>query len=89
MPELSEESQRILDRAVATGRFDDQLAALDRAIQLLADELTRVSTPPSDDLTAEEWCQRFQEWADSHARLDYEADDSRESVYSGTIDDTR
>jgi hypothetical protein len=36
-----------------------------------------------------EWLERLRAWADSHKPLGHSVDDSRESIYSGTIDDPR
>ncbi len=35
------------------------------------------------------WLKSFHEWVDSHKPLGHAVDDSRESIYSGTIDDPR
>ena len=36
-----------------------------------------------DSVSAEEWIANIRKWAESHRRLEYEADDSRESIYFG------
>lgn len=35
------------------------------------------------------WLKSLRAWADSHKPLGHRVDDSRESIYSGTIDDPR
>jgi len=35
------------------------------------------------------WLKSLQAWADSHKPLGHPVDDSRESIYSGTVDDPR
>ena len=35
------------------------------------------------------WLQSFHAWADSHEPVEQWVDDSRESIYSGTMDDPR
>ncbi len=35
------------------------------------------------------WLKSLQVWADSHEAVGHRADDSRESIYSGSLDDPR
>ncbi len=35
------------------------------------------------------WLKSLQAWADSHEPVGHQVDDSRESIYSGTVDDPR
>ena len=35
------------------------------------------------------WLKSLQAWADSHEPVEHRVDDSRESIYSGTVDDPR
>jgi hypothetical protein len=35
------------------------------------------------------WLKSLQAWADSHQPLGHPVDDSREAIYSGTVDDPR
>jgi hypothetical protein len=35
------------------------------------------------------WLKSLHAWADSHKPLGHRVDDSRESIYSGTVDDPR
>ena len=37
----------------------------------------------------EEWLKLFHEWVHSHEPVDQFVDDSRDSIYSGTMDDPR
>ncbi|HKV36634.1 MAG TPA: hypothetical protein VJP89_19995 [Pyrinomonadaceae bacterium] len=39
--------------------------------------------PLYETVSAELWSKMFQEWASSHRKLSYEADDSRETIYEG------
>lgn len=39
--------------------------------------------------TEDPWLRSLLAWADSHKPLGHKVDDSRESIYSGTADDTR
>jgi Arc/MetJ-type ribon-helix-helix transcriptional regulator len=90
MPELSEHSKRFLETLVESGCFTDQDAAMEQAIQLLEQELQyrQLANRPSD-LSYEEWSRRFRNWVESHPPIGHFVDDSRDSIYSGTIDDPR
>ena len=35
------------------------------------------------------WVRQLREWAESHPRVGHAVDDSRESIYGGTVDDPR
>jgi hypothetical protein len=35
------------------------------------------------------WLKSLQDWADKHEPVGHRSDDSRESIYSGTVDDPR
>ena len=39
--------------------------------------------------TADAWLKAFHDWVDSHEPVGHFVDDSRESIYCGTIDDPR
>lgn len=39
--------------------------------------------------SGEAWLKAFDAWVDSHAPVNHFVDDSRESIYSGTVDDPR
>lgn len=39
--------------------------------------------------TDDPWLKAFDDWVDGHKPLGHSVDDSRESIYSGTIDDPR
>jgi hypothetical protein len=39
--------------------------------------------------TEDPWLKAFRDWVDSHSSLGHSVDDSRESIYSGTINDPR
>jgi hypothetical protein len=38
---------------------------------------------------ADPWLRSFRAWVDSHKPLSHVVDDSRESIYTGTMDDPR
>jgi len=42
-----------------------------------------------DDNREDPWLKLLQAWADSHQPLAQRIDDSRDSIYSGTLDDPR
>lgn len=42
-----------------------------------------------DEAEENPWLKSLQAWADSHQPLKHTVDDSRESIYSGTLDDPR
>jgi hypothetical protein len=56
---------------------------MDEAVRLLRAEHQQNGRDTVSDLTAEQWCQRFEAWASGHHDLAHEADDSRESIYAG------
>jgi hypothetical protein len=43
----------------------------------------------ADKSKEDPWLKSLQAWADSHEPLGHWVDDSRESIYSGTVDDPR
>jgi hypothetical protein len=43
----------------------------------------------SDASSNKAWIERLLSWADNHKSVGYQIDDSRESIYSGTLDDPR
>lgn len=42
-----------------------------------------------DEEQGNPWIKSLRAWADSHSALGHRVDDSRESLYSGTVDDPR
>jgi Arc/MetJ-type ribon-helix-helix transcriptional regulator len=83
MTDLSLENQKLIDKVVASGRFQSRQAAIDEAVRLLRAEHQQNGWKMDDELTAEQWCARFEAWAVGHGKLLHEADDSRESIYEG------
>ncbi|MEO8496289.1 MAG: hypothetical protein ABI614_14560 [Planctomycetota bacterium] len=79
---MSLESDQFVNDLVATGRYVGRDAVLDRAVQLLRAELRQNGDDMSPGLNAREWCDRFEQSANSHQALSREADDSRESIYA-------
>ena len=71
---------------VIEGKWEDVVAARHdlrgrdvRVIVLEQDEKPR----------GDEWLKAFEAWVDSHKPVNHFVDDSRESIYSGTVDDPR
>ena len=89
MQKLLEHQEKVLDDLVASGHFKDQQAAIERAVQLLEQEVRGQSSKRPSELSYQEWSRRFREWAESHPPTGHFVDDSRDSIYSGTIDDPR
>lgn len=83
MTEMSLENERFIEELVAAGRFESRHDAINETVRLLRGEIQENGQPPTDSLTAAEWCKRFENWAASHRVLPHEADDSRMSIYSG------
>lgn len=54
----------------------------EKTVQLLQQAIGQRPTP-GPALSAEEWEIEFRSWAASHKPLPYEADDDRDSIYSG------
>ncbi len=79
---LSQESEtRLREFAAAHGR--DVASVVADAIEEklgTSEDLEGKDKPP---MTADEWIAELREWAASHQRLNYVADDSRESIYAG------
>jgi len=69
---------------VIEGRWDD-LAGRDdlrgrRVRVIVLDDVEKQDDP---------WLKALRAWADSHEPVSHPVDDSRDSVYSGTVDDPR
>jgi hypothetical protein len=76
---------------VIDGKWDDLVRREDlqgRQVRVFVIEPGVSSEPPPNE-TPEEWLKRFHEWAHSHKPVGHFVDDSRESIYSGTLDDPR
>jgi hypothetical protein len=52
------------------------------AMKALEDQLAS-DAPAADARTPQQWIADFRHWAESHRQLQQEADDSRDSIYSG------
>ncbi|MEO8166473.1 MAG: hypothetical protein ABI619_13865 [Betaproteobacteria bacterium] len=83
MTEMSLENDSFVEGLVASGRFVSREAVLDHAVRLLREQTQQNGDDVSGELTAQEWCNRFEQWAEGHQALAGEADDSRESIYAG------
>jgi hypothetical protein len=68
---------------VIQGKWDDLINRTDlhgRQVRIIVlDEPT----------TVDQWLKSLHDWADSHSPLEKPADDSRENIYGGTVDDPR
>lgn len=75
---------KLRSRAAATGR--DVASLVSEAIQekLAADEKAAQTAT-----AAEQWSAQWHAWADAHRPGTHVVDDSREGIYSGTVDDPR
>ncbi|HZL34285.1 MAG TPA: hypothetical protein VFC78_03180 [Tepidisphaeraceae bacterium] len=65
------------------GNWDDLVARQDlhgRRVRIIVLDEERPDNP---------WLKSLHAWADSHVPLGHLVDDSRESIYSGTVDDPR
>ena len=65
------------------GNWDDLVARQDlrgRRVRVIVIDEEQPDNP---------WLRSLHAWADSHKPLGYSVDDSRESIYSGTLDDPR
>ncbi|MBW3598407.1 MAG: hypothetical protein KY475_14185 [Planctomycetes bacterium] len=80
---MTRENERFVDELVASGRFLSREAVLDQAVQVLREQMEHNGDDGARQLTAHEWCDRFDQWAESHAALPRAADDSRKSIYAG------
>lgn len=75
--------QLLRQQAAAVGAPPEEFALRALEAQLAAAKQNGPPVlPPSEELSAEEWIADIRQWAESHRRLDHEADDSRESIYS-------
>ena len=77
-----ETEAKLKEHAAAVGKPPEEVALRALEAHLAA------SAPPKGHrqrrkLTPEEWAADLEKWAESHRRLEHEADDSRESIYSG------
>ena len=82
MPQISAENQTFIDQLVASGRFRNRDEVIEEAVRCLRDALGTNGEAGTHQLSAEEWCERFDGWAVAHRPLAHEADDSRESIYA-------
>jgi hypothetical protein len=67
---------------VIQGKWDELIARQDllgRTVRIIV----------LDESRQNPWLKSLQEWADGHKPLGHPVDDSRESIYSGTVDDPR
>ncbi|QDV81054.1 hypothetical protein [Botrimarina mediterranea] len=67
----------LAERAKSSGKAPEDIALRVLEEQLVDESLASASLP------ADEWVADIRSWADSHRKLEHEADDSRESIYAG------
>lgn len=68
---------------IIQGDWDDLVRRGDlrgRKVRVIVIDEQKVENP---------WLKSLRAWADSHKPLGHSVDDSRESIYSGTVDDPR
>jgi hypothetical protein len=68
---------------IIQGDWDDLVRRGDlrgRKVRVIVIDEQKVENP---------WLKSLREWADSHESLGHSVEDSRESIYSGTMDDPR
>jgi hypothetical protein len=68
---------------IIQGDWDDLVRRSDlhgRKVRVIVIDEERTDNP---------WLRSLRAWADSHKPLGHPVDDSRESIYSGTLDDPR
>jgi hypothetical protein len=69
------------------GNWDDLVARQDLRGRRV--RVTVIDEQLPDNSVDNPWLKSLHAWADSHKPLGYSVDDSRESIYSGTVDDPR
>lgn len=67
------------------GRWDDLAKREDLRGRKVRVIILDDTGKPEDD----PWLRSFRAWANSHESVGHWVDDSRESIYSGTVDDPR
>ena len=70
---------------VIEGQWDELIARQD----LHGRRVRVVVLEPKKHSEQEPWLKSLRAWADSHQPLGHLVDDSREGIYSGTVDDPR
>jgi hypothetical protein len=83
---------------IIQGNWDDLVARHDlhgRRVRIIvldesaeADD-TSLASDGAASATGDAWLKSLRIWADSHKTVGHFVDDSRESIYSGTVDDPR
>jgi len=72
------------------GEWDDLVGRLDLGGQRVRIIVLNAATEGNAAGSQEdEWLKRFNAWAKSQKPVNHFIDDSRESIYSGTVDDPR
>jgi hypothetical protein len=82
IPLSAENEAKLRQRAAVAGKD-----VAEYVLQIVEEDLaiTEVALPasPASPLKEDPWLDEFHAWVASHPRLDYVADDSRESIYAG------
>lgn len=76
-----------MPRLVIEGRWEDVIRRQDFLGRRVRVILLEESEPQR--IAAAEWIRELRAWAHSHPTIAHFVDDSRESVYGGTLDDPR
>ncbi len=89
--EISPENLAKIDAAVASGAFASREEAVGAAIErgLPAKAPNYRTKPIRTKEEADAWVADFDRWLETFPKVDHFVDASRESIYSGTVDDTR
>ncbi len=84
IPLSPDKEARLRERAAAAGKDVTEyvLAVVEEDLAMTEPEPAPQADTP---LKRDQWIKEFRAWVASHPRLDYLADDSRESIYAGRL----
>jgi hypothetical protein len=77
---------KLTDKAETKLRHEAAASGTDVGVyvsRLIEQQLSRAEPLSPEELGIEQWCVLWRQWARDHARLPYEVDDSRETIYAG------
>ena len=82
IPLSAEKEAKLRQRASAAGKD-----VVEYVLQVVEEDLAATEPAPAIEAAApgkaDPWVAEFRAWVASHPRLDYVADDSRDSIYAG------
>ncbi len=82
IPLSPDKEAKLRERAAAAGKD-----VAEYVLGVVEEDLAMTEPTPSlhtdASLEADQWLKEFRAWVASHPRLDYLADDSRDSIYAG------